>query len=311
MRTNELQHRLRSRHSRQNWCASCAPTNYNGQRAETSSETGAVRSVRTNELQLQYLRPDTVFSTVRSVLTNELQQKKNIKEYVNRPVRSVRTNELQLSWTGVRRPLPRVRSMCTNELQQHGLARYRGSQGCAPCAPTNYNEHRESTTDTRAGVRSVRTNELQLQLHRHQECHLGGAPRAHQRITTGSSFQSYSDERWCALCAPMNYNGYTKDGGRLVIGALRVHQRITTDVRIYGEHITHLVRFARTNKLQRYLNFISRLQNGVLCAHQRITTPFPPKFGLYGFWVRIRRTHELQLLWPSILRKKGALHAHP
>ena len=29
MRTNELQHRLRSRHSRQNWCASCAPTNCN------------------------------------------------------------------------------------------------------------------------------------------------------------------------------------------------------------------------------------------------------------------------------------------
>ena len=54
---------------------------------------------------------------VRSVRTNELQQKKNIKEYVNRPVRSVRTNELQ----------------------QHRDGHGNSCDWCAPCAPTNYN----------------------------------------------------------------------------------------------------------------------------------------------------------------------------
>ena len=211
-----------------------------------------MRSVRTNELQLQYLRPDTVFSTVRSVRTNELQQKKNIKEYVNRPVRFVRTNESQLSWTGVRRPLPRVHSVCTNELQRLSAYRQRPTgqgapcacprittqdfgtasvrfSGCALCAQTNYNEHRESTTDTRAGGRSVRTNELQPVDTNDFDVLRHGTPRAHPRITTWRMTYNpaitarvclmrahelqlkgyYGDQlcySGCASRAPMNYN---------------------------------------------------------------------------------------------------------
>ena len=146
--------------------------------------------------------------------------------YAILPVRSVRTNELQLR-TVHGKLLPReVRSVRTNELQRRQCHKRHRLQRCASCAPTNYN----------GAIMTEKAKRV-------------GALRAHQRITTGSSFQSYSDEHWCALCAPMNYNGYTKDGGRLVIGALRVHQRITTsDCR--NPRTGHTVRLMRTNELQ-------------------------------------------------------------
>ena len=99
-------------------------------------------------------------------------------------VRLVRTNELQHV---VYEP---YHSTVAGTLRAHQQITTLRGWDSAAAPPGTLHAHQRITTaqpgeiQRKPRVRSVRTNELQLQLHRHQECHLGGAPRAHQRITT-------------------------------------------------------------------------------------------------------------------------------
>ena len=207
--------------------------------------------MRAHELQRPWSQRQPPWCSVRFVCTNELQLS---RAGVRRPlprVCSVRTNELQRLSAYRHRPAgqgaPRAHQRITT--QDFGTASVRFS-GCALCAPTNYNTmrvirhknrvgalhaHQRITTCMRCSrprhacvARSVRTKELQRASRKHNRHPRRGALRAHQRITTGSSFQSYSDERWCAPCAPMNYNLTQNVTMTRPDGAPHTHQRITT-----------------------------------------------------------------------------------
>ena len=104
------------------------------------------------------------------------------------------------------------------------------------------------------------------------------------------------DAFWCAPCAPTNYNNTGTVTETPVTGALRAHQRITTSVnRVFWCRILRCAPCAPTN-YNCETRHIFAAATGAPRAHQQITTPFPPECRPYGFWVRIKRTHELQLL---------------
>ena len=150
-------------------------------------------------------------------------------------------------------------------------------------------------------VRLARTNELQPPGSMPTSFVHPGAPRAHQRITTGNSFQSYSDARWCASCAPMNYNTSGTPGSASGSGcASRASMNYNLSMSAKRTE-TQLVRLARTNELQQVLlgqkqvlsGCASRapmnyntgrpdnpyIEDGAPRVHQRITTSRSPATG--------------------------------